>query len=211
MKLPITKNDFDALREIPRLLECPPLTPALIEEITKNVFIPSNPQKSDVLFVFGSSYGDKWSQVIELWKQGFAPVVYIAGGVGDKSFTTGKILSHLIREEFILGGIPNEAIIVDERSKNTLEDAVFGKELFLRKDVPHERILFACKEPHSSRCLRALKKVFPTSTLFPFTYEFERDGQTIRTSDWWQSNFGRQHVWAEHQRIKLYSKRGDIC
>ena len=211
MKLPITKRDLDALREIPRLVECPPLTPTLIDEITKCVFVSSNPQKSDILFVFGSSYGDKWGQVIELWKNGFAPVVYIAGGVVSKSFTTGKILSHLIREEFIRGGVPDEAIIVDERSKNTLEDAVFGKELFLQKNILHNRILFACKEPHSGRCMRTLKKVFPTSDLFPFTYEFERDGQTIRMSDWWRSDFGRQHVWAEHRRIKLYSERGDIC
>ena len=210
MKLKLTQAEFEARQEIPRLVTCPELTPELIRKITETVFIQANPQKADVLFVFGSSYGDKWKEVAQLWKDKFAPVVYIAGGLGTNSFTTGKILSHLIRDEFTSLGVAADSIVVDENSVNTLEDAVFGRAIFLEKGIPHDRIIFACKAPHSGRCLRTLKKIFPTSLLFPFIYEFTKDGQTIRGEDWWKSEFGRNHVYGEYQRIELYSSRGDI-
>ncbi len=211
MNLPINREKLEALREIPRLPECPPLTPALTQTVTETVFIQSNPQPADILFVFGSSYGDKWGEVAELWKKGLAPKIYIAGGIGAESFTTGRILSHIIRDEFIRHGVSREAIIVDERSINTLQDATHGKELFLKDDIRHHRILFACKAPHSGRCLRTLKKVFPKSELFPFVYDFTKDGRTIRVQDWWMTEFGRNHVWGEYRRIEIYSKRGDIA
>mgnify|MGYP005607419647 FL=1 len=210
MKTAMTRRRFEERRAIPRLIECPELTPEIIERVTKIVFVPSNPQKADILFVFGSSYGDKWAEVVNLWKQELAPLIYIAGGIGTASFATGEILSHLIRKEFVALGVPPEVIIVDEMSTNSLEDAVFGRELFRKNGIVHNRILFACKAPHSGRCLRTLQKIFPESQLFPFIYSFEKDGETIKAEDWWKSEFGRSHVYGEYRRILLYSSRGDI-
>ena len=183
----------------------------MIAVVTKVVFISADPQKADLLFVFGSSYGDMWNEVVELYHKGLASVVYIAGGIGNKSFDTGKILSHLIKDEFVGHGVPAAAIVVDERSTNTLEDAIFGKQLFIEKGIPHGKVLFACKAPHSGRCLRTLKKVFPDSHLFPFTYNFIYNGKNITAANWFADEESRQIVWAEYQRILLYSSRGDIC
>lgn len=209
--LKMTREQYETRREIERFPECPALSEDEIRVITGTLFIASNPQQSDVLFVFGSSYGDKWHEVVELYKRGFAPIVYIAGGIGDKSFETGRILSHMIRDEFTALGVPSSAIVVDERSKNTLEDVIYARELFEARNIPHQRILFACKAPHSGRCLRTLKKVFPESELFCFAYEFCHEGRTITAENWPHEEFSKRGVWGEYQRIKLYSSRGDIC
>jgi len=209
--IPKTLEEFESRREIERLPSCPPLSPDEIKKITETVFVASNPQKADILFVFGSSHGDRWPQVAELYTQGLAPVVYIAGGVGKKTFETGRVLSHIIRDDFLAHGVPNEAIVVDEHSQNTLEDAVNGKNIFDQKGIRYSKILFACKTQHSGRCARTLKKVFPHSILFPFTYDFVHGGQVVSFTEWWKSTPHSSAVWGEYQRIQLYTERGDIA
>src|SRR4051812_44366691 len=120
MKPTITREKFDAQREIPRFATCPPLTVELRNKITETVFLHQNPQPADVLFVFGSWRDDKWNQVAELYTKGLAPIVYTAG----RGHWDDKILSHLIRDNLVSHGVPREAIVVDELSMNTLEDAV---------------------------------------------------------------------------------------
>lgn len=202
---------MDSQREIARQAKCPPLTPEEIEDITHTVFIPSNPQKSDVLFVFGTRYSKKWPEVADLYKKGFAPYVYICGGILDTDQSPARIISHVMFEDFMSLGVPEKALILDENSTNTLEDAVFGKKLFEENNIPYKKILFAAKGPHSGRCLRTLKKVFPDSELFPFVYDYLYKGNNVTPEKWTESEFGRSHVWGEYQRIKKYSERGDIC
>lgn len=210
-----TKAQFEAKSEIPRFPKCPTLSPEQIVEITKTVFPLPDPQPADVLFVFGSSRDDVWSQVAGLYlKHKLAPVIYIAGGLGLASFDRGRFLSHIIRDHFLACGVPKKAIIVDEKSANTAEDAVFGKILFEENSIRYDRILFASKWPHAGRCLRTLKKVFPGSELFPFMYDFKYDGVLITgevRNTWWKHERSRSFVWGEYQRILLYSSRGDIA
>lgn len=182
--------------------------------VTETVFIPSNPQPSDVIFVFGSWFGDNWDQIIDLYTRKLGPIIYIGGG-GERNNLPDSI-SHLIRNIFIEKGIPKEVIITDESSCNTLEDALSAKTLFSNKERPifHKRILFVAKSFHSGRCLRTLKKVFPHSELFPFSYNFVWNGKVILTEilrdNWWGEELSRSAVWGEYQRIKRYSERGDI-
>lgn len=207
----IKTEEVEMARELERFPVCPALTSDEVAAITSAVFVHSNPQKADVLFVFGSSYG-QWEQVAELYKRGLVPKVFIAGGIEDEE-NSGVIMSHAIQKALVGFAVPEGVIILDERSRNTLEDAAFGREIFISKDVPHRRILFAAKAPHSGRCLKTLKKVFPDSELFPFVYDFVFRGETITeniSETWWQSDLGRSYVYGEYQRILLYSKRGDI-
>lgn len=204
-----TYEEFEVHRELERITVCPPLEPEEIQLITKTVFIEPNPQKADLLFVFGSACGDKWEQVARLQTQGFAQKVYIGGGKGKG----GRILSHVIREEFIRLGVNKDLILVDENSHSTLEDAVYGKKLFLENNVTHKRILFACKAFHGGRCLRTLHKIFPDANLFPFLYDFIYEGKTITpglAKVWWHDETARSYVYGEYLRILLYSSRGDI-
>ena len=210
----ISREEFEARKEIPRFPQCPNLSENEIKKITETVFLHRNPQPANVIFVFGSSMGDKWDQVAELYSKGYAPTIYLAGGVSGKSIEMGRVLSHMIRDELIAQGIPLDSILLDEHSTNTLEDALHGKRMFEEKMIPHKRILFACKWPHSGRCLRTLQKVFPECTLFPFPYDFQFNEKILITEEivtnWWHNEIGRSFVWGEYQRILLYASRGDI-
>jgi len=213
MNISISREEFEAKKEVPRFPQCPVLTELQIKEITETVFPLTNPQPADILFIFGSSRDDEWQQVAGLFLKGLAPVAYIGGGIGGRSFDAGRPLSHLIRDDLVSFGVPFETMIVDEKSANTLEDALFGRELFETRGILHKRILFACKWPHGGRCLRTLRKVFPDSELFPFMYDFKYEGRLITQEireHWWRDEQSRSFVWGEYQRILLYSGRGDI-
>ena len=167
-------------REIPRFPRCPELSPSTIERITRIVFVDSNPEKADILFVFGSNFGDKWEQVVEIFREGLAPLIYIPGGTINHE---GQATCYAIKEIFLKLGVDDGSILTDNRSMDTLGDARFAKEFFERQGIRHEKILFACKAPHSGRCLRTLKQVFPKSELFPFIYEFSLKGETVRKTN----------------------------
>lgn len=201
-------------KEIPRFPICPELSKKQIETITEIVYILPNPQPADLLFVFGSSQNDEWGQVADLYHRNLAPLVYVAGGKSGKAIELGRILSHMIRDALVSYGVQEQAIIMDEESTNTLEDAVFGKALFKKMSIPHKRILFACKWPHGGRCLRTLKKTFPDSELFPFMYDFKYNDIPVTSeirNTWWKHEMGRSFTWGEYQRILSYASRGDIA
>jgi len=197
-------------REIARLPKCPRLVPRRVHEITQIVFVQSNPQPADVLFVFGSSCEDQWEPVAKAYKDGLAPFIYLSGGTLN---TSGEPISFSTKKALIRLGVPQEMIVTDVRSQNTLQDAQFARAFFTDKSrkIIHRRIIFACKAPHSGRCLLTMRKVFPESELFSLAYPFSFQGQNIQASDWQETELGRSVVWGEYQRILLYSARGDIA
>lgn len=71
----------DARQEIPREVAVPPLSAADITQITQMVFLPSNPQRADIIFIFGSSDGD-WTSVAKLYTDKFSDQILVNGRTG---------------------------------------------------------------------------------------------------------------------------------
>ena len=203
-----THIDLYGEKEVPRMPEVPDLSPRDITKITETVFVGSNPQRADVIFVFGSAFGEDWKNVADLYFKGFAPFIYVAGGFSQK---LGDFLSHTIRDTLVKLGVPALKIVVDEQSTSTLEDVKNAKVIFEREHLPYSRILFVAKAPHSGRCLRTLMKVFPDSELFPFTYDVSRQGALFTKDNWWADPVAKSLVYGEYLRTKLYAERGDIA
>jgi uncharacterized SAM-binding protein YcdF (DUF218 family) len=61
-----------------------------------------------------------------LWKQGLAPVIICAGGKpGNRTRSEADACAELLRGQ----GIPDSAIILEERSRSTEENALYSREL----------------------------------------------------------------------------------
>lgn len=205
-----TNRDESTPAEIPRELDVPDLSATKIRKITPVVFAKNNRERSDVLFVLGSSGGD-WNAVAKLFHQKLAPIILVNGLTGKKYDETGQPLAHYIRDELIGFGVPPSAILTQDKSTNTLEDVKFGKELLKRHGINPSTILFVSKSHHSGRVLLTLKRFFPATLLYAVTYDAIYEGAKVSAINWWKNPVAKARVYGEYIRIQTYSARGDIA
>jgi len=206
------KNDLKN-RSIPREIAVEGLSPEEIKGITQIVFVASEPQPADLLFIFGTSTidSDALESVARDCQQEHFPKVIVTGLSGRLYSETGKPVAHIMRDELIAHGVPSDLILVQDKSTNTLEDVAFSLEVLEKNDISPESIAFLCKAHHSGRCLRTLRKFFLSQTLSPVTYLAEYEGVKVSKADWYQHEVSRGRVYGEYLRIIEYSKRGDIA
>ena len=212
-QFPNNYEDYLKNRSIPREVAVEDLQPEEIERITQTVFVASESQPTDLLFIFGTSTID--NEILESLardcQQGRFPKVLVTGLSGRLYDETGKPVARIMRDELIARGVPSDIILVQDRSTNTLENVAFSLDVLEKHDVSPESMAFLCKAHHSGRCLRTLRKFFPSQTLSPVTYLAEYDGVKVSKADWYKHPVSRGRVYGEYLRIIKYSRRGDIA
>lgn len=211
MRLPIPEpKKHDPQREISREVIVPSLSTSEITQISQTVFLPSNPKRADIIFVFGSSDGD-WISVAKLYSDKFSDKILVNGRTGKAYDRTGKPLAHIIREALLSQGIPSEAILVQDQSTNTLEDVRLGKGVLDEHHLSPASILFVSKSHHSGRAFRTLRKFFPQANISVLTYNASYNGVRVSSDCWWMHPTAKAKVYGEYVRIRQYSQRGDIA
>lgn len=209
-------NDYDddlKNRSIPREVAVEDLSPKEIKRITQTVFVTSDSEPADLLFIFGTSTidGEVLGSVARACLQDRFPKVLVTGLSGRLYDETGKPVAVVMRDELIARGVPTDIILVQDRSTNTLEDVAFSLDVLEQHSISPDSIAFLCKAHHSGRCLRTLRKFFPSQTLSPVTYLAEYEGVKISKEDWYQHEVSRGRVYGEYLRIIEYTRRGDIA
>lgn len=205
-------NDFKN-QPIPREVVVNDLSPEEIKRITQTVFVASESQPAELLFIYGTSSID--SEILDAvacdYLQGRFPKILVTGLSGRLYYETGRPLAFIMRDELIARGVPSDVILIQDRSTNTLEDVAFSLDVLDQHNISPESIAFLCKAHHSGRCLRTLRKFFPSHTLLPVTYVAAYDGVKISEEDWYQHKVSRGRVYGEYLRIIKYTERGDIA
>ena len=212
-QFPNNYEDYLKNRSIPREVAVEDLSPEEIEHITQTVFVASESQPTDLLFIFGTSTIDNeiLESVARDCLQGRFSKVLVTGLSGRLYDETGKPVARIMRDELIARGVPSDIILVQDRSTNTLEDVAFSLDVLKKHDFSPESIAFLCKAHHSGRCLRSLRKFFPSQTLSPVTYLAEYEGVKVSKADWYKHPVSRGRVYGEYLRIIKYTERGDIA
>ncbi|MBX3237004.1 MAG: YdcF family protein [Nitrospiraceae bacterium] len=111
----------------------------------------------------------------EAWLQGIAPRLVLSGG--DASvFGTGTLESHEMKRWALRLGVPASAILLEDRSRTTYENALKTKEL-----LGAGRILLVTSANHLPRAVALFEKQGFAVTPMPCGYE-----ATDRPADAWQ-------------------------
>jgi uncharacterized SAM-binding protein YcdF (DUF218 family) len=118
------------------------------------------PQQADLIFVFGSRQLTPAQLAIELYSQQIAPLIVLTGGANR---STGINEANTRLAILIEAGIPEDEIIVENRSTNTYENVTFALPLIEQKVALSSihSMLVVCKWMHSRRALMTLKRQLP--------------------------------------------------
>lgn len=172
--------------------------------------LQQQPEKADVIVGFGCYDGNVARRAAQLYLDGYAPYVLFTGGLGRN--TTG--LFERSEAEVFAGialdlGVPERAILLENRSTNTKENIVFTQALLEERGIPHGRILGVHK-PYMERRISAAMGVYWPRQAFqvtsfrqtlPQALESARDqGMTVADAI--------STIVGDFQRIELYAKLG---
>jgi uncharacterized SAM-binding protein YcdF (DUF218 family) len=192
----------------------------LLDEITEIVFgspITSPPPPCDLIFIFGGSHPGLWQTAAQAYHQGLGKVILATGGhkPGVKhhyTWSDGETPeAYVIRRELVKLGVPEKAILCEDRSTNTLENVFFAKEVFDFSTIAS--ILAICKNYGLGRQCRTLRQqmacriqIFP----YPFDAEAGSRGPLITRHTWMEHEKGREVVLTQLAKIIRYGQRGHL-
>lgn len=182
---------------------------SIIKDIGEFIFAEHTPEKADAIMVVGGSHPELGEKAAELWKNGYAPYIFIGGGVSIKTGvfpgprSKADIYNKAYKTEYdfftdvlLLNGVPQSAILGENQSSFTRENALFAKQLADENQMHLKKVLLICKAFHARRCLMFYQSAFPgvEFLLIPF------EGYDITKDNWYLTEYGMKRVLGELRR-----------
>jgi len=146
--------------------------PVLVNDLPKykmgvvlsGITMPDKSPHDRVYIPYGA---DRILHTVMLYKLGKIKKVFITGGSGRISKVL-KAESHDMEAVFLMCGVPQEDIILEDKSKNTRENALFTKQVLLKDTT--EKLLLITSAYHMRRSEACFKKVGLKVDIFPTDY-----------------------------------------
>lgn len=181
---------------------------AEIERITDYIFLEDEDKTADIALVFGTRF---WHyplrEVQELYQSDSISKVVFSGGINRH---TGKNEAQKLAREALRSAIKENDIIIEDRSRNTLENVLFSRDILSQKmglENIHS-IVAIVKSYHSRRALMTMRRHFPEHiVLKSCTYPI----YNITKDNWHLSASGREKVSGELEKIEAYLTKGDLA
>lgn len=123
-------------------------------------------EKADCILVLGSHDLRVADRGAELYLQGFAPILIFSGGLGN--FTQGhwdEPEADKFAKIAVSHGVPEEAILIENKSTNTGENIRYTKELLKEKGLDPENFILVQKPYMERRSFATFQKNWPEKKL----------------------------------------------
>ena len=168
------------------------------------------PVKADVIVGFGNFNTDIARRAAELYHQGYAPKILFTGGLGRN--TEGMLPEpEAVRFAKVAMecGVPEEDIILEDKSRNTKENIEFTKALLEERGIPHTHIL-GVHQPFMERRIVAAMGVYWPDQYFTVTSPQVTIPEYLRRAreQGITENASVSVIVGDFQRIELYAKLG---
>lgn len=123
-------------------------------------------QKADCILALGSHDLRVANRAAELYLQGMAPLLVVSGGLGNftKEYWTEPEADQFARIARDLG-VPEAAILVENKSTNTGENIVFTQQLLAAKGLDPQSFIVVQKPYMERRSYATFKKHWPAKEL----------------------------------------------
>lgn len=168
------------------------------------------PQKADCIVGFGNFNDNIARRAAELYHQGYAKRILFTGGLGRN---TRGLLPEPEAARFarvaVACGVPEDAILQEDRSTNTKENILFTRKLLTELGLPHDHIL-GVHQPFMERRICAALGVYwpevkitvtsPQVTIQEYLTDAKRQGIT--------ENAAVSVIVGDFQRMDLYARKG---
>lgn len=132
-------------------------------------------EKADCIIVLGSHDTRVAERGAELFLKGFSPVIVFSGYLGALTRESWERPEAEVFAEIAVNmGVPQEKILIENKSTNTGENFIFSKNLLQEKGLKPEKIIAVQKPYMERRTYATCKKIWPepevmvTSPIYSF-------------------------------------------
>ncbi|MGP1612211.1 MAG: YdcF family protein [Catonella sp.] len=184
-----------------------------IEDITKFIFIKDEPEKSDIIFIPGSSNWGLAETAAKLYKRGLSNKIIPSGMYFYK---IGKFLNERVTDErykgnyrteaeflsavLVKNGVSDQDILMEEKATNTYENAIFSKELAENNGIEVKSAIICPQAFHARRAFMTYSHLFHNTKL----YVVPTDTQGISEDNWYKTERGIEVVLGELRKCGEY-------
>ena len=150
-----------------------------IKDISDFIFVSDAPERADIIFIPGGSYPELPEHAARLYKEGYAPLILPTGkysikhgrfaGVRTKAdLYTGDYPTEcaFITDVLTKNGVPAGAILREDRSEYTQQNAFFSREVTDGAGLRVEKAIIVCRSFHARRCLTYWQLAFPETAFY---------------------------------------------
>jgi uncharacterized SAM-binding protein YcdF (DUF218 family) len=125
-------------------------------------------QKKPYDRVFFHKGADRATQTLQLYKKGLVSKILITGGKPG-IIDYGVAESEILKDFFVMAGVPATNVITEVKAKNTYENAKFTAEI-LNKIAFGKKVLLVTSAFHMNRSVACFKKAGLNFDIFPVDY-----------------------------------------
>lgn len=162
---------------------------------------PACPAADAIVAVSGGDTTSRTDEAIELYKQGWAPLVIFSGAARD---TTGPSNAKSMRSYAIANGVPENAILIEESSRDTSENAANTAKLIAGRDL--RRMILVTSGYHQRRAsLEFSAKLGPQITIVNHPTSHDKQWSSL----WWATPGGWWLAIGELAKIFAYFIGGE--
>lgn len=150
----------------------------LINDITNFIFLKDTPEKSDIIFVPGTSKSAPTEKAADLYHLGYAKYILPSGMY---SSNVGKFASQNIDNPRYAGeyatdfeyckhilmenGVPEEAILCEDQATNTMENAEYSAKVLTMLNIDVRKVIVCCQAFHARRAFMSYSRYFPKAEI----------------------------------------------
>ena len=142
--------------------------------------------KADLILVLGGdSSGERVVEGVKLYKQGYAKRILMSGGPLYRELT----YAGLMKRQSLESGVPEKAVLLQAKSRSTLEDAQFS--LPIVKAGGYKSIILVTSPTHTRRAARVFRRIY------------SKEGIKVMVQPVEKSEFSPDRWWTRHEDAGL--------
>jgi uncharacterized SAM-binding protein YcdF (DUF218 family) len=180
------------------------------QAITRFLFVRDEPEPVDFAFVLGSPTLSSVEPAITLYKQGLTPKILISGKGPEHAQADAPAEAQVYRDHALCSGVAADAVLIEDRATNTLENFRFSHAVVERHLGWHNvrAVSISGKPFHMRRALMTARAQWPAHLKIVMLPSSAADDPPADT--WWQTPHGRNFVLNELRAIGCYGLQGDL-
>ena len=199
-KILVEGNKIES-RVVKKTLSKKNLSSELFRQITDYLGQEDAPERSNLIFVFGSKSLLRIDKASELYKQGLAPKIFITGG--HPHYEKGESEAETFKKYAIEKGIPKEDILIDPKSITIADNVRRSLNLFDKWKLYYSKMILVTSWFAMRRSWAFMMKYVPTEcNLYRVSSDVSPDGDFTKDG-WWKNENGIKVIFNEYVKMKI--------
>ena len=175
--------------------------PAILHTLGQHLIVEDKLEKSDLILVLaGDNNGERVIEGVRLYKLGYAPKMLMSGGPLGWQLTAAQNM----KKQAQASGVPGQAILLQNKSESTLEDALFS--LSIVKKHTFKSVILVTSPTHTRRSAKVFKKIFSKHAIKIIVRPAQKS--IFSLDKWWTRHEDTQLVVWEYVSLVFYFFKG---